>query len=176
MKLLSSLFGERSLTLVAATFNDRRRALRAFQALRMVSPRQLGVALIAPCDERLARKMEPESDGIWHTLLRTHGWLGLAGAFGGLMLALLVLVAGWPAALASPLATLMIGAVYGGFVGLLVAGLLTLRPDRTRLTAQVRAAGEQGCWAVVSHPRSAHQADVAQDMLTLSGGRVLRSL
>ncbi|WP_157275779.1 hypothetical protein [Pelomonas sp. Root1444] len=170
------LFGERSLTLVAATFPDRGSATRAFHALRTVSPRKLGIALITPSDPRLGRKMEPESNGIWHTLLRSHAWLGLAGALGGLALAALVLAAGWPAALASPRATVALGGVYGVFVGMLAAGLLTLRPDRARVTAQVREASEHGQWSVVTHPVSAHEADVTQDLLTLGGGHVLRSL
>lgn len=170
------LFGERSLTLVAAIFNDRSSALRAFHALRMTSPRRLGISLITPRDPRLGRKMEPESNGIWHTLLLSHAWLALAGAIVGLAVAAMLLALGWSAALASPRATVALGGVYGAFVGMLVAGLLTLRPDRARVTAQVRAASEQGRWSVVTHPVTAHEADVAQDLLTVGGGHVLRSL
>lgn len=170
------LFGERSLTLVAATFQDRGSAERAFNALRLVSPRRLGIALITPRDPRLDRKMEPESRGIWLTLLRSHAWLGLAGALAGLLAAALLLVAGWPAALASPRVTLALGGVYGVFLGMLAAGLLTLRPDRARVTVQVRQASEQGRWSVVTHPVTVHEADVAQEVLAVGGGHVMRSL
>lgn len=170
------LFGERSLTLVAATFDDRGSAVRAFHALRMISPRRLGTALITPSDPRLGRKMEPECNGIWHALVRAHAWLGLAGAVAGLALAALVLAGGWSAALASPGATVALGGVYGVFVGLLAAGLLTLRPDRARVTAQVREASDQGQWSVVTHPVSAQEAAVAHDLLTVGGGHVMRSM
>jgi hypothetical protein len=170
------LFGERSLTLVAATFGDRGSAVRAADALRALSSRKLGIFLVSPRDPRLGRKMEPESHGIWHTLLRSHAWLGLLGPVVGLVAAALVLATGWPAALASPNATLAVGAVYGIFVGLLAAGVLTLRPDRARVIAQVREASDQGHWSVVSHPVSAHDAEVARDTLATGGGHVMRSL
>ena len=170
------LFGERSLTLVAATFGDRGSAVRAADALRALSPRKRGIFLIAPRDPRLGRKMEPESRGIWHTLLRSHAWLGLLGPAAGLVVAAVVLATGWPAALASPNATLAVGAVYGIFVGMLGAGLLTLRPDRARVIAQVREASEHGHWSVVSHPVTTHDVEVARDTLASGGGHVMRSL
>ena len=176
MNLAMQLFGERSLTLVAATFGDRGSAVRAADALRALSSRKLGIFLIAPRDPRLGRKMEPESRGIWHTLLRSHGWLGLLGAVAGLAGGAAALFAGWPAALGSPAATVGLGAVYGLFAGMLAAGLLTLRPDRARVIAQVREASDDGHWSVVSHPVSAQDAEVARDTLATGGGHVMRSL
>jgi hypothetical protein len=176
MNPAAPLFGERSLTLVAATFGDRGSAVRATQALRRLSARKLGIFLIGPDDPQLGRKMEPESRGIWHTLLRSHAWLGPMGAVAGMVAAAWVHGAGWPAALASPLAMLALGAVYGLFAGLVVAGLLTLRPDRARVIDRVRAASEDGYWSVVSHPVSAQDVRQASDTLARGGGRVVRSL
>lgn len=170
------LFGERSLTVVAATFGDRGSAVRAAEALRALSTRKLGIFLIAPRDPRLGRKMEPESRGIWHTLLRSHGWLSLVGAAAGLAGGALVLAGGWPAALGSPAATMGLGTVYGLFGGLLAAGLLTLRPDRARVITQVREASDDGHWSVVSHPVSTQDAELARDTLATGGGQVMRSL
>jgi hypothetical protein len=170
------LFGERSLTLVAATFGDRGSALRAVEALRRASTRKLGIFLITPHDPRLGRKMEPESHGIWYTLLRSHARLAPLGAGVGLAVAGLLLAAGWPAALASPWATLGLGAIYGLFTGLLAAGLLTLRPDRCRVITQVREASDGGAWSVVSHPVSPPEAELARRLLARDGGAVLRSL
>ncbi len=59
-----SLFGERSLTLVAATFPNRAAAVDAATTLQAELP-QTGVDLIHPHDVNLARKLEPESQGIW---------------------------------------------------------------------------------------------------------------
>jgi hypothetical protein len=162
--------------LVAATFEHRGSAVRAADALRALSSRKLGIFLVAPRDPRLGRKMEPESNGIWHTLLRSHARLGPLGALAGLAAAALLWANGWPAALASPLATLALGAVYGGFAGLLAAGLLTLRPDRARVIAQVRDASDDGHWSVVSHPVSAREVELARATLANGGGHVMRSL
>jgi hypothetical protein len=170
------LFGERSLTLVAATFRDRGSAVRATQELRRLSERKLGIFLIGPHDPDLGRKMEPESRGIWHSLLRSHAWLGAAGAVAGIVAAGLLYAGGWPAALASPHPMLAVGAVYGFFAGLVAAGLLTLRPDRARVIVQVRQASDDGHWSVVSHPVSAQEARLARETLASGGGQVMRSL
>jgi hypothetical protein len=170
------VFGERCLTLVTATFGDRGSALRAAEALRRATSRRLGIFLVTPRDPRLGRKMEPEFRGIWWTLLRANAWLGLGGAADGLAAAVLLLKSGWPAALASPRAVVAFGAVYGCFAGLLAAGLLTLRPDRESVIAQVRAASDEGYWSVVSHPVSADEVTLARATLAGRGGRVLRSL
>ncbi|HEY9107630.1 MAG TPA: hypothetical protein VIN58_13205 [Roseateles sp.] len=176
MSAAFKLFGERSLTLVAATFHDGHSASRAVDALRQRLTRKLGIFLITPRDRRLGRKMEPESHGISRTLLRSHVWLGLAGAGLGLVAAAAGLVAGWPAALASPRVMLAFGTVYGGLIGLLAGGLLTLRPDRARVINQVREASERGRWSVVSHPTSRRDAKLARELLARGGGQVLRSL
>lgn len=170
------LFGERCLTLVAATFDDRGSALRALAALREASTRRLGIFLIAPHDPRLGRKMEPESHGIGHTLLRSHAWLGPLGAAVGLVLAALLLASGWPAARASSPMVLGLGCVYGLFAGWLAAGLLTLRPDRCRVIDRVREASDGGAWSVVSHPVSPPEVALARRLLARNGGAVLRSL
>ncbi|MCE4555101.1 hypothetical protein [Pelomonas cellulosilytica] len=171
-----TLFGERSLTLVAATFHDGHSAARAAQAVGERSRRKLGIFVVTPRDPHLARKLEPESHGIWCTLLRSHGRLGVAGAALGLLMAGLLLGTGWPAAVASPVAVLGLGLVYGAFTGFLVAGLLTLRPDRVRVICDVRDASEHGRWTVVTHPTTAHDAAVALSQLGRVSGQVLRSL
>lgn len=172
-----NLFGERSLTLVAALFDSGAAAARAAGLLqRRQEGERCAVMVVEPNDPRLARKMEPESNGIWHTLLRTHGKLGAIGLMVGALAGTVLVAADWPAAAESPFMTIAMAAVYGVFVGMLVAGLLTLRPDRGRVIARVREATGHGRWAVVAHPRSPEQAAVARDELAGAGGDVLRSL
>jgi len=136
-----SLFGERSLTLVAATFPNRAAAVDAATTLQAELP-QTGVDLIHPHDVNLARKLEPESQGIWRTASRSHLMLGLAG--------------------------LVLGAV--------VAGLLTLRPDRSRVFTSIRERSVSGDWAVVAHPTSPSQSERAMASLRKAGGMAVRSL
>lgn len=172
-----NLFGERSLTLVAALFDSGAAAARAAGLLqRRQEGERCAVMVVEPNDPRLGRKMEPESTGIWHTLLRTHGKLGAIGLVLGALVGAALVAADWPAAAESPYMTVAMAAVYGVFAGMLLAGLLTLRPDRGRVIARVREATSHGRWAVVAHPRSPEQAEVAREALTGEGGEVLQSL
>ena len=74
-----SLFGERSLTLVAASFDSHGAAERAAYALKQSTGLDGEVAVIDPGDPLARRKLEPEQRGLWTTLLRSHLILGVAG-------------------------------------------------------------------------------------------------
>jgi hypothetical protein len=170
-----SLFGEQSLTLVAAAFADQATAADVANELRADLP-QVEVDLIRPCDADFARKMEPEANGIWRTAIRSHVALGPAGLVVGVLAAAMLMARGWPAAVTSPLLTTIFLATLGLFVGLMLAGLLTLRPDRSRVTHSIRRRNRAGQWAVVAHPRSAAQSDRVVDRLRKAGGSVIRSM
>ena len=169
------LFGERSLTLVAATFPDRIAADAAASALRAELPLAV-IDLVRPRDAAFARKMEPDSQGIWRTAIRSHLILGLVGLALGLTVAAALVVAGWPAAAASPLFATVFLSTLGAFAGLMLAGLLTLRPDRGRVTMAIRRRNRAGQWTVVAHPTSPAQSERAALSLQKSGGKVMRSL
>lgn len=170
-----SLFGERSLTLVAATFADRRSAADAATELRADMP-QSEVSLVRPSDAGFARKMEPESQGIWRTAIRSHLVLAPAGLALGAVVAATLLALGWPAAASSPMLATLFFATLGLFAGLMLAGLLTLRPDRSRVTLSIRRRSRAGKWAVVAHPTSPEQSERAVARLRKAGGTVIRSL
>jgi len=170
-----SLFGERSLTLVAATFSTRAEAVDAATTLQSELP-QAGVALIHPHDVNLARKLEPESQGIWRTAGRSHLVLGLAGLVFGAVVAATLVSSGWPAAVQSPMLATLFLSNLGLFAGLMVAGLLTLRPDRSRVFTLIRERIVSGHWAVVAHPTSASQSERALASLQKAGGVAVRSL
>lgn len=170
-----SLSGERSSTLVAATFADQVSAADAATELHADLP-QVEVDLVRPNDADFARKMEPEPIGIWRTAVRSHLVLGPAGLVVGALAAATLLALGWPAALSSPMLTTLFLATLGLFGGLMLAGLLTLRPDRSRVTLSIRRRSRAGRWAVVAHPRSPAQSEWVVDRLRKAGGRVIRSL
>jgi len=58
----------------------------------------------------------------------------------------------------------------------MLAGLLTLRPDRSRVTLSIRRRSRAGKWAVVAHPTSPEQSERAVARLRKAGGAVIRSL
>jgi len=170
-----SLSGEQSLTLVAATFPDRTTAADAATELRADLP-QVEVDLVRPRDADFARKMEPESGGIWRTAVRSHLLLGPAGLLAGALAAGMLVALGWPAAVSSPMLTTLFLATLGLFGGLMLAGLFTLRPDRSRVSLSIRRRSRAGQWSVVAHPRSPAQSDRVVDRLRRAGGTVIRSL
>jgi hypothetical protein len=170
-----SPFGEKSLTLVAATFSDQARATDAATELRADMP-HVEVDLVRPHDADFARKMEPESAGIWRTAIRSHLLLGPAGLLVGALVAATLVALEWPAAVTSPMLTTLFLATLGLFAGLMLAGLFTLRPDRGSVTLSIRRRNRAGQWAVVAHPRSPAQSDWVVDRLRRAGGTVIRSL
>jgi cysteine synthase len=168
------LFGERSRTLVAATFERGGEAVDVANTLQSEAP-DMRVDLVQPHDPSFARKMEPEAQGIWRTFVRSHAVLGPIGLVLGVVTAVTLVVLGVPAFASSPLLAIVAAALFGLFGGLMLAGLLTLRPDRDLVTASIRQAVEAGCWAVVAHPVDPAQLQRTAHELRLAGGRVVRS-
>lgn len=171
-----ALFGERSLTVVAAVFTDAGSAFRAADLLRArEEAHDLAVDVVHPGDVDLVDKLEPESQGIFRTALRAHGWMGLAFLLVGTLGGIGLIASGWAAAVASPWMTLLFTSTIGGFAGLLLGGLLTLRPDRGAVIHRVREACRCGRWAVVAHPLDVEQARLARRQLSTAGGWVVSS-
>ncbi|MBZ8141628.1 riboflavin biosynthesis protein RibA [Rubrivivax gelatinosus] len=171
------LFGERSLTLVAALFPEPAAARRAAESLRtQMAGSDRDVTVVAPGDPDIARKLEPEQAGIWRTMKRSHLVLGAVGFGAGLLLAALLVVFGWPAAVASPQVTTAVCVGFGAVAGMMLAGLLTLRPDHSLVIRQVRHALKHGRSAVVAHPRDEAAASQASAALEAAGGEVVRSV
>ncbi|MFO1337074.1 MAG: hypothetical protein U1F53_02385 [Burkholderiaceae bacterium] len=167
-------FGERSLTLVAASFADHRAAERAAGVLKQSPALDGEVAVIDPGDPLARRKLEPEQRGIFATLLRSHLILGTAGLGVGLLVAW-VAIAVWTAAAASPGFVLLFAGLMGGFIGMMVAGLITLRPDHGLVLLGVREALRRGRSAVVVRPLSQACAKQAFRLLRQAGAVPHRS-
>lgn len=171
-----SLLGERSQTLIAAAFSDRRRAESAVVALKE-DPKLYGeVSIIQEGDPQIARKLEPESRGIWRTAIRAHVILGLAGLAFGLLVAVALVWSGWPAAVESPGYTALFAGVMGIFVGGMLGGLVTLRPDHGAIIRAVRDQLKKGYCAVIVRPISERSAKEAYAILEGAGGLPVRSI
>lgn len=167
--------GERSTTLIAGLFDSAQRAGQvAGEIGKRLEPWQ--VKVIAPSDSDLSNKVEPETRGIWTTLKGTHVILGGAGMGLGVVAGLVLLMWGTPLFASSPIMTVGACAMYGLFGGLLMAGILSMRPDHDVVTARVVDAAEAQQWAVVTHPLNQAQASEMQSALKDAGGDVVRSL
>ena len=169
-----NLFGERSLTLVGAEFPDLASASAAARALEADAMVEGEVAVVGPGDPRAAARFEPEPAGILGTALRSHAILGVAGALTGLVGAAYA-VGSWQAAASSPGLTAVFMGVMGTFFGMIVAGLITLRPDHALIIARLRRALARGRWAVVVRPFSERIAHRAMVTLRSAGANPVRS-
>lgn len=181
--LLQGMFGEKSLTKVVALFDDQSSAEGVIgRLLRLPGMHPGQVRLAGPRDLRthradlFGRKMEPEQHGIFQTLLRSHVVAGLAGALFGLVLYATLMRTGHPLMTSSPLLAAIAIVGFATTFGLLIGGLVAIRPDHIRVITQVRATLTAGGWAVVVHPTDSHQADLAHQALQGSGARIMRTL
>lgn len=177
-----ALFGERSLTKVAGLFRNRMQAEgAAMHLLQGAGMADAQVRLLGPQEGELARsdalahEMEPEVYGIWRTIIRAHLTMGLLGALAGTLLFLGLVAAEAPTVRSTMLMSWVAMAGFGGTFGLIVAGLLSLRPDHGHLINRVRRGLQQGMWAVVAHPEGAEQMHKAVDVLRHDQAEVLRS-
>lgn len=178
-----TLFGERSLTNVAALYGDRQVAQAAAERLvRTAGLQQAQVRLLSPSDARVARQeifgraLEPEQRGIWHTLLRTHAVGGVLGFALGLLVYWAFVSGNNAAVLASPRISFTAIVFLATAFGLMVGGFVALRPDRIALITNVRRALRSGSWAVVVHPLDDDEVERVMQMLEDGSQRVIRSL
>lgn len=109
------------------------------------------INLITPNDRFFAEKVESDQAGIARTLLMSHLVFGLMGLLIGLILSALLTIFGPPLTQASPMFTTMALALICFFIGLIFAGLVSVRPDYDPLIEDTRSAIGSGQWAVVVH-------------------------
>lgn len=183
MRLKHLLFGERSLTKVAALFASKGQAESvAREVKRAAHLDDPQVYLLGPSDDSavpspaFSRKLEPEQAGIWRTLIRAHIVMGVVGGAIGVLIWVGLLAAGNVAVKSTPGMSLFGFVAFAGAIGLLVGGVLTVRPDHSLVITTVRRAIRQGRWALVVHPLTQKQLDVALRELRDRSERVVRSL
>lgn len=147
---------------VSGIFSGRRTAQRRAEALvDQAGLETEQVRLVRPGDDELARKVEPDSQGIFQTMLSAHLWAALAGLTIGIVLAWAMISVGPNWARSNPWFTVLAFAWVGTLATALLGGLITLRPDRDRVALSTREASDQGDWIVVAHCRDQGEKDAA---------------
>lgn len=173
----SAFFGEKYLTKVAAVFGDgdqaRAAADRVARDAHIASDQ---IRVLSPDDPAMSRKLEPETRGIARTLARSHITLGIAGLLVGLGAALLLIALDIILFAWNPLYTVIAFGFFGAIAGLLLGGLVSLRPDHDRLIAWVRASAREGQWFVVVHARDHDEERRAKEALQGLSGKVATTL
>ncbi|MDQ7988341.1 MAG: hypothetical protein REI09_01795 [Candidatus Dactylopiibacterium sp.] len=171
------LTGETSRTLVGAIYADRAAATAvASRLIAHVALATWQVSVLHPGDTAFARKLEPEREGIWHTLIRSHVVLGLAGMVLGAVIGGVMVMGNLMSAADSPGAVMAAAVGFCTMGGMMLGGLISLRPDHTRVNERLRGALAEGKWAVVVHPADTDQTRRVTDLLEGSGGEIVRSI
>ena len=177
MSILSAVTGEMSDSKVAAVFDDEREARaigRQVQELLHLAPAH-GQGVTAQTAHP-GRKLEPEGQGIFRTILLAHYRLGIAGLVAGALAFAALYLAGVEAVVNSPALAAMAISFFGGVAGLFAGGLVSLRPDHTAYLLKVRDALAEGRCAVVVHAFDVRQRDQARDALRAHGGETVATL
>lgn len=124
------LIGEEFPHKVSAQYNSQESADRAVEILvnKAHIPR-FQIRVVQPYDPNMSSKIEPESKGIARTLAKSHTVLGIGGLLFGLVLAAVLVMIGPEMTRSSPMFTFIALGFLFTFLGLLLAGAVSLRPD-----------------------------------------------
>jgi hypothetical protein len=169
--------GEISPHKVAAIFDDAEQARRAADgvraALALPGPH---VQVITPDSQRPGRQLEPESHGIFSVMMKAHAALGVAGFLGGLLLFWLLWQRHQPFIVSNPWAAAGAIVFFATMGGLMLGGLVTLRPDHDGYILGVLEACRDGRSAAVVHARTTEELEAASACLGSAGGQLLSTL
>lgn len=177
MPEISAVTGELSNSKVAAVFPREAAARAAAQAVAAALDLDAAqVQVITPSEPHPGRKLEPESRGIWRTIVVAHVRLGIVGAVVGVVAFAVLYAIGLPFITASPVAAALILLGFGAVAGLMLGGLVSLRPDHDRYVEATRDAMEAGNTTVVVHAFSVEQRHQAAEFLRGQGGEVTSTL
>ena len=171
------LFGEKATTKIAAFFATEREAAQVAEDLRSGAEMQTTqLTLVSPFDTDWAKKIEPESQGVSRTAWRSHAILGIIGLIIGLAVWLILFWSDVLTITSTPLMSAVAFMFFASIAGLLLGGLVTIRPDHERVIRKVKKASDDGRWSLIMHPRDPVQCDKVLAMLSDRGGDSTRTV
>lgn len=170
--------GELSNHKVGALFQDEGAARAAAGVVRdALGLSEAQVQVVTGREQTPGRKIQPESRGIFKTVLMAHAKLGIAGAVVGLLAFLVLAYAlGIPMFANSPVTSALVLIGFGAVAGLMVGGLVSLRPDQEAYSVQMREGVRDGRVAVVVHAFDREQMEKARTLLEERSGEVTATL
>ncbi len=177
MSETSPITGELSNSKVAAVFTNPATARKAAETvIQSLSLTPAQVQVITPDEPHPGRKLEPEIRGVWRTIVVAHAKLGVLGVVAGLVVFAVLYALHVGFIVSSPIAAALVLLFFGAVAGLMLGGLVSLRPDHDRYIQATRDAMEAGDTTVVVHAFSAEQRDQAADLLRARGGETTSTL
>lgn len=169
--------GEVSNSKLAAVFDSEVAARAAVDAVVSgagLQPAQ--VKLVTPTEPHPNIKLQPEGQGIWRTLVIAHRRLGIAGVAAGALVWAVLMWLNVTLIVSSALVAGVVFVFFGGIAGLLLGGLVALRPDQDLYVLATQDAIAHCRFTVAVHALSAEEADRAATVLSGLGAEVTRTL
>ncbi|MDK8464825.1 hypothetical protein [Marinobacter sp. SS13-12] len=177
MQSSMSLTGEQEGHKVAAVFDTETEAKGAAKALcEGTSLTDDQVAVLSPRDRHTGSELEPEDQGIWHTLVRSHVGLGAGGAVTGFIVFLILSALGIGFIAQNAVVAASVLAALGLMLGLLLAGAVTIRPDHTPYLMKAQSALSKGKYVLTVHASSTQQLQEAKSLLDARNVKTVQSI
>jgi hypothetical protein len=122
------------------------------------------ISIISPEDTDFVHKLEPDSIGIGRTVFGSHFILSCGSSVVGLIIASILMTIGPSFATSSPMMMLSAAAIVCAFIGLLIAGVIYIRPDHEPPINNTRQATHHQ-WSVVVQIKEHHQTETAKKIM-----------
>ncbi len=168
--------GEQSNHKLAAVFSDANESIEASRRLAAGTSLNLDqIDVLDPASDQQHRRLLPESRGIWQTVLRSHLLLGLFGAVLGLGLFAILFFGGVPFVADNPLLSVLVFVHVFTLFGLMVGGLVSLRPDQVPYVRAARKALKSGQSVLLVHAESIDELDEAKSFLEQPALKAVRT-
>ena len=134
------------------------------------------IILIDPQDDDFSRKIEDDSEKLGKHMWYSHLWLGVGGLLLGLGVAWLLVSFGPALTQNNPLFTYIAMISPGIFIGLFIAGLISLRPDRSEVIDTVRHAIRRKHFAVIVNLKQSQSAARVSELLGQRSHKVVEAI
>lgn len=162
---------------VAAIFESSdaaRDALKRVETQTSVAAHQS--ELIEPSDPHLSAKLEQQSSSIATSLWTSHLVLSALGFSVGMAVAFFLTQYGPALTQQNPLFTYIALISPGLFIGMFIAGLIALRPDRNELVRNVSEAARNGKSTLIINLRKSQCANTISGLLQQKSDNVVQSI
>ena len=158
---------------VAAVFDSQSDADSSVQTVRDAGIEPEQITLIRPMDTHFSEKLEQESRKIGKSLWHSHLIFGSAGLLAGLFAAFMLVMFGPELTQNNPTFTFIALISPGLFIGLFIAGLLGLRPDRDEIIQTVRSAVRRKKFALIIDLKKEQSSSRIRKLLSSNSNTVV---
>jgi len=162
---------------VAAVFPSKRKVQEVLEIVQEeTSVEASQIEIIEAGDPNMSEKLERNSASIGKSMWSSHLLLGSVGLVVGLVTAFLLTLFGPALTQQNPLFTYVALISPGIFIGLFIAGLIGLRPDRNQVIQTVRHAVRFGKVALVINLEKSQSSSKVSQLLKQHTDKVVESI